>query len=148
MLFAASMAQRGSNRMQGAMVCVSRGWQTLEEGEHALPPRGRRATSAAMACGPPRQPQEMAKGLFRELNPGPLAPEARIMPLDQTADDLRLPSLVWAKQCLRPQKNAAPTTDQRYPKSFPCSTTCPARGTNRRTARRARKHDCHDKFLA
>ena len=25
------------------------------------------------------------KGLFRELNPGPLAPEARIMPLDQTA---------------------------------------------------------------
>ena len=24
-------------------------------------------------------------GLFRELNPGPLAPEARIMPLDQTA---------------------------------------------------------------
>ena len=27
----------------------------------------------------------MAEGLFRELNPGPLAPEARIMPLDQTA---------------------------------------------------------------
>ena len=26
------------------------------------------------------------KGLFRELNPGPLAPEARIMPLDQTAN--------------------------------------------------------------
>ena len=26
-----------------------------------------------------------ATGLFRELNPGPLAPEARIMPLDQTA---------------------------------------------------------------
>ena len=26
------------------------------------------------------------KGLFRELSPGPLAPEARIMPLDQTAD--------------------------------------------------------------
>ena len=24
-------------------------------------------------------------GLFRELNPGPLAPEARIIPLDQTA---------------------------------------------------------------
>ena len=27
----------------------------------------------------------MEKGLFWELNPGPLAPEARIMPLDQTA---------------------------------------------------------------
>ena len=27
----------------------------------------------------------MAKGLLRELNPGPLAPEARIMPLDQAA---------------------------------------------------------------
>ena len=25
-------------------------------------------------------------GLFWELNPGPLAPEARIIPLDQTAD--------------------------------------------------------------
>ena len=29
----------------------------------------------------------LADGLFRELNPGPLAPEARIMPLDQTAND-------------------------------------------------------------
>ena len=27
----------------------------------------------------------MPEGLFRELKPGPLAPEARIMPLDQTA---------------------------------------------------------------
>ena len=27
-----------------------------------------------------------AEGLLRELNPGPLAPEARIMPLDQAAD--------------------------------------------------------------
>jgi hypothetical protein len=27
----------------------------------------------------------ISKGLFRELNPGPLAPEARIIPLDQTA---------------------------------------------------------------
>ena len=26
-----------------------------------------------------------AMGLLRELNPGPLAPEARIMPLDQAA---------------------------------------------------------------
>ena len=30
-------------------------------------------------------PWHGAKGLFRELNPGPLAPEARIIPLDQTA---------------------------------------------------------------
>ncbi len=37
--------------------------------------RGRRAAS---------------KGLFWELNPGPLAPEARIMPLDQTASGLLL----------------------------------------------------------
>ena len=29
------------------------------------------------------------KGLLRELNPGPLAPEARIIPLDQTACDIR-----------------------------------------------------------
>ena len=28
------------------------------------------------------------KGLFWELNPGPLAPKARIMPLDQTADGM------------------------------------------------------------
>ena len=28
---------------------------------------------------------ELAKGLLRELNPGPLAPEARIIPLDQAA---------------------------------------------------------------
>ena len=27
------------------------------------------------------------KGLLRELNPGPLAPEARIIPLDQAAVD-------------------------------------------------------------
>ena len=29
---------------------------------------------------------QKAQGLFRELNPGPLAPQARIIPLDQTAD--------------------------------------------------------------
>ena len=29
------------------------------------------------------------KGLLRELNPGPLAPEARIMPLDQAANATR-----------------------------------------------------------
>jgi hypothetical protein len=32
----------------------------------------------------PRRPVSQ-EGLFRELNPGPLAPEARIIPLDQTA---------------------------------------------------------------
>ena len=31
------------------------------------------------------------QGLFWELNPGPLAPEARIMPLDQTANCISLP---------------------------------------------------------
>ena len=30
--------------------------------------------------------EKMEKGLFRELNPGPLTPKARIIPLDQTAD--------------------------------------------------------------
>ena len=32
----------------------------------------------------------VSNGLFWELNPGPLAPEARIMPLDQTAKGLLL----------------------------------------------------------
>ena len=32
-------------------------------------------------------------GLVRELNPGPLAPEARIIPLDQRANDLLHSSL-------------------------------------------------------
>ena len=32
------------------------------------------------------EPREQGKGLLRELNPGPLAPEARIIPLDQAAD--------------------------------------------------------------
>jgi hypothetical protein len=30
-------------------------------------------------------PMHKRKGLLRELNPGPLAPEARIIPLDQAA---------------------------------------------------------------
>ena len=30
--------------------------------------------------------EQQDKGLFWESNPGPLAPEARIMPLDQTAN--------------------------------------------------------------
>ena len=33
-----------------------------------------------------RKHMESFEGLFWELNPGPLAPEARIMPLDQTAN--------------------------------------------------------------
>ena len=31
---------------------------------------------------------EKCKGLFRELNPGPPAPEAGIIPLDQAVDDM------------------------------------------------------------
>ena len=37
-----------------------------------------------------------SKGLLRELNPGPLAPEARIIPLDQAA---RYPSLLQITIC-------------------------------------------------
>ena len=40
----------------------------------------------------------MAEGLFRELNPGPLAPEARIMPLDQAA--------MWLTQTQLDQQSA------------------------------------------
>ena len=36
-----------------------------------------------------------AVGLFRELDPGPLAPEARIMPLDQAASWLRAHLLIY-----------------------------------------------------
>ena len=35
-----------------------------------------------------------AKGLIRELSPGPLAPETRIIPLDQAANRYRLGKLV------------------------------------------------------
>ena len=38
----------------------------------------------------------IAKGLLRELNPGPLAPEARIMPLDQAAS--------WKRAALSPHR--------------------------------------------
>ena len=34
----------------------------------------------------------LSKGLLRELSPGPLAPEARIMPLDQAASDGVVPN--------------------------------------------------------
>ena len=37
----------------------------------------------------------VCKGLLRELNPGPLAPEARIMPLDQAADDSHANLVAW-----------------------------------------------------
>ena len=33
-----------------------------------------------------------ANGLVRDLNPGPLAPKARIIPLDQRAGTARLPT--------------------------------------------------------
>ena len=42
-----------------------------------------RACKHASACGP--SVAICGQGLLRELNPGPLAPEARIMPLDQAA---------------------------------------------------------------
>jgi len=37
-------------------------------------------------CWTLRAQRPTEKGLFWELNPGPLTPEARIMPLDQTAN--------------------------------------------------------------
>ena len=43
-----------------------------------------RDLAAEAKCKPPRVAR-VGQGLFRELNPGPLAPEARIIPLDQTA---------------------------------------------------------------
>ena len=45
-------------------------------------------SAAALAC------TALSKGLFWELNPGPLAPEARIMPLDQAASGLPLRMIV------------------------------------------------------
>jgi hypothetical protein len=41
------------------------------------------------------QSQKKTIGLFRELNPGPLAPEARIIPLDQTADTTEYTLSIW-----------------------------------------------------
>ena len=38
-----------------------------------------------MALAPSNKIMSKRKGLLRELNPGPLAPEARIIPLDQAA---------------------------------------------------------------
>ena len=40
-----------------------------------------------------------SKGLFWELNPGPLAPEARIIPLDQTANVFPLSPFLWTFWC-------------------------------------------------
>ena len=59
----------------------------------------------------------MTKGLLQELNPGPLAPEARSTPLDQAADDFKVnPTLLRAllKKAhaltyhFRPQQNSTP----------------------------------------
>ena len=54
--------------MRSVRVVAGRKYKGLYE----TPQRGRRTARAA--------------GLFRELNPGPLAPEARIIPLDQAAE--------------------------------------------------------------
>ena len=35
---------------------------------------------------PSNESMSKSKGLLRELNPGPLAPDARILPLDQAAN--------------------------------------------------------------
>ena len=54
----------------------------------------------------------LSKGLFWELNPGPLAPEARIMPLDQTASGLPLRMIdlhrVLSCACALPPFSPAP----------------------------------------
>ena len=47
---------------------------------------GDQMTGAWWCQGDTRAGTELAQGLLRELNPGPLAPKARIMPLDQAAD--------------------------------------------------------------
>ena len=53
-------------------------------GEVASGPGGHAAgSSVVLGEGPPMAGGRT--GLLRELSPGPLAPEARIMPLDQTA---------------------------------------------------------------
>ena len=46
-------------------------------------------------------------GLFRELDPGPRAPEARIMPLDQAADvSLQKPAALRLQASIRDQRAA------------------------------------------
>ena len=47
---------------------------------------------------------DVHKGLLRELNPGPLAPEARIIPLDQAA----MKTLLDQQRPLRAQGNHCP----------------------------------------
>ena len=44
--------------------------------------------------GLPHVVDDEKSGLVRDLNPGPLAPKARIIPLDQTANDNRCAALV------------------------------------------------------
>ena len=68
------------------------------------------------ACGRPLGAN--LRGLLRELNPGPLAPEARIMPLDQAATGasarhLAIPSPAWLRngrnlQAERPRRRGRP----------------------------------------
>ena len=55
-----------------------------------------------------RDGTRQAKGLFWELNPGPLAPEARIMPLDQTANGAHVSSGTcnYCSPCCQPHGSA------------------------------------------
>ena len=55
-----------------------------------------------------RHGTRQAKGLFWELNPGPLAPEARIMPLDQTASGAHVSSGTsnYCSPCCQPHGSA------------------------------------------
>ena len=62
---------------------ATQGWQD----DFAKGPWCSGPTSASQAEGPRFKSQRVhSSGLLRELNPGPLAPEARIMPLDQAAN--------------------------------------------------------------
>ena len=50
----------------------------------------RNAWLAGSQCVEEQRAAQGPYGLLRELNPGPLAPEARIMPLDQAASDFSI----------------------------------------------------------
>ena len=55
-----------------------------------------------------RQPDHKKKGLLRELNPGPLAFEARVMPLDQAADARMIKAVPWRLETKMHNRRAAP----------------------------------------
>ena len=65
-------------------------WRSLRSGHpwsSSVPRAAPRIPPPHRTTCPTRSPRRPVsqEGLFRELNPGPLAPEARIIPLDQTA---------------------------------------------------------------